>query len=251
MRAFSSSSLLVLLVAQVVLAQDDPPKTVLPAGEIELQQLVRLVAQTCRYNILIDERELVADPRPIELTEPVPIDPETGIETLTSLLYTRGFGLMPVDEEKGIYEVVAMLGMRDRELANCAVFRTPEQVLAAPDSKRWVTTILPLQHQNATVMANVLRPMFAASRDRLTLASTATHDGLTIRGPQCSVATAMQLVQENDKPAVATVAEPRLQDRIDQLEEQVREQHRQFVKLQRQIDGLQAELAKLRQAGGK
>jgi hypothetical protein len=219
-----------------------PKKVVVPPGEQSVQQLVQTVARVAKHSILCDEQQL-AGAKPIALTEPVTLEAETCEELLCSLLRTRSLALVPVDAERGIYEVIAMNGPRGQEIASSAVARTPEEVLAQPDSKRMVITSVRLQHLNPPVIVNTLRPLFAAGAAGSGLAVSMTGNlGVTLRGWQNEVAAALKIIQENDKPgpgggpvpgfAGGAAPAPDLAARVVALEKQVEELKRLVASLQ-------------------
>ena len=255
MSTYSPFLLSMSLAAAAALAQDAPrgepatkPATrpvatagqaCLAPGEWQLPALAAFVSQVTHHNILWNDREVV-DAAPITLTEPVPLDPETAEDTLCSLLFTRRLALLPVDAKKGIYEVISIVGQRGRELEEHAEQRTPEQVLAAPDSKRVVVTTVRLQNQNPAVVVNSLRPMLGGGAGAaITLGLTVDRDGLILRGFQSQVAAALKMIAEPDQatkplPETETAA---LRARIEALEKQLAQ--------------LQQQLAELRRAAGK
>jgi type II secretory pathway component GspD/PulD (secretin) len=169
---------------------------VVPPGEISIAQLVEAAARASARNILCTESE-TSGQKPIALTEPVTLDPATCDDTLCNLLYTRGLAVVPVESGRGILEVINMAGPRGREVMAAAVDKTPEQVLAQPESKRPVMTTVRLQHVNAPVMVNMLRP-FAGGQ--LGIGNVGNNEGLILRGIQRDVAAAVRMIQENDKP---------------------------------------------------
>jgi hypothetical protein len=177
-----------------------PKKVVVPPGELTVQQLVQTVARVAKHSILCDEQQIIGA-KPIALTEPVTLEAESCEELLCSLLRTRGLALVPVDAERGVYEVIAINGPRGHEIASAAVTRTPEEVLAQPFSKRMVITSVRLQHLNAPPVMNALRPLFAGGPDGSGLAvSMLGNAGITLRGWQNDVAAALKVIQDNDKP---------------------------------------------------
>ena len=68
----------------------------------------------------------------VELQLPVVTDRDGCEELLYGLLWTRGLVVVPLDEAKGVYEVLSVHGQRAREFGSRCVQRTPEQVLARP-----------------------------------------------------------------------------------------------------------------------
>lgn len=256
MRAFASPILVLLLFAAMVSGQQSPiptpapaatdtpapaakeikPLTVVP-GEMEIQKLVELIGRYARCNILCDTAEL-GRIKTITLTEPVELDRASCMEALSSLLYTVGFGLLPVDEQKGIFQVVSMNGPRGRDLDAAAMVRSVAEVLAHPDSKRVVMTNVPLVHVNAAVMSNLLRPLLVGGGPSgVTLAGGARNASMIVRGSQFHVAAAVRLIQENDKPGKPIEREVKLEERVAELEKQLAELKAQLAELQKAAAG--------------
>jgi hypothetical protein len=215
---------------------------VFEAGVQELRPLVNRCAAYLQRNILLDPRELqvvqgnarrqggaqapqeAADGLAIELQSPVVTDREACEELLQGLLWTHGLAIVPVDEAKGVYEVLAMGGQRAREITQRAPNKTVAEVLARPRLRSWVTVAMPLQHINATIATNALRPFFASTGNPsqgLTLGNVGNTSTILLCGPQDTVAQAIQLLQASDTAQAEGTAEQLT--RLEQLAKRVAE----------------------------
>jgi hypothetical protein len=237
-----------LLAATV--AQNDPrPAERAPAakapfvfepGVVELRTLLERCGTYLQRNILADEVELAIGPgkpraKPaaaaaaeapsgpfVELQLPVVTDAAGCEELLTGLLWTRGLVLVPLDEAKGVYEVLSMNGPRAREINLRAPQRTVQQVLARPTLRQYVTVVVELRHTNATIANNALRPFFAMAGNNnaaLNIGNVGNTTSLLLSGPQDLVASALQLVQAADVPQPPE-SRPDLVQRLDALARQ-------------------------------
>lgn len=211
-----------------------------PPGEQSVVQLVQVAARVARRTILCDEQQITGA-KAIALTEPVTFEPATCEDLLCNLLRTRGLALVPVDAERGIFEVIAMHGPRGREIMAAALVRTPEEILEQPQSKRMVLTSVKLQHATAPILVNALRPMFAGAGGPGIELSMTGQAGITLRGWQNEVASALKIIKDNDKPmappalmppaAVVPVA-PDLAVRVAALEKQIEELRKTVAAMQ-------------------
>jgi hypothetical protein len=218
---------------------------VLRAGEISVIDLVATVGQVGKHNILCTEQQ-AAGAKPIALTQPVALEPATCEDLLCSLLYTRGLALVPVQSERGGFEVIALAGSRGQEVMGSAPTRTPEEVLAQPDCKRPVVTTVALQHLTPALVVNMLRPMFASPGRGDVDASATEGQSVMLRGWQHQVAAALRFIRENDKApagglmvggpvpaaAPAPAPDPGVAARIAALEKQIEELKREVARLQ-------------------
>lgn len=228
----TATRLSVLALLTVLLPCQDPPAAnpkkafVLDSGEIQLTELIDRCALLLRWNIMWFDGELGAGGRgatTIRLHNPIATDLQGCEEFLTSMLYRFGFALTVLDQSKQIYEVIAMTGPRQREITNRAQSRTPEQVLARPDLKVPVVTVVVLKHVNATIATNALRPFYAvtggaAGGAQLTLGNVGNNSAMLLCGYNDQVAAALKLLQFCDVPPPPEAAPPSLTERIDAVE---------------------------------
>ena len=146
-------------------------------------------------------------------------------ELLATLLTANGFALTSLDEGKQLYEVVSMNGPRNREVFNHAAHRSPEEVLARPDLRMAVTTVVQLQHINATIATNAMRPFFASTGapsggGSLTLGNVGNNTGILLSGMQDQVANAIRMLRLVDVPQPKD-QNPGLAEQVEALQQRV------------------------------
>lgn len=206
-------------------AQDAPP-FVFTAGEVPVADLIARCGEYLKWNILVSPQELqyVHPPAVVALDRDIKTDRDGCADLLSSLLWSKGFGLTPLDESKGVYEVICLSGARARAFTSRTAHRTAEQVRARPNSYFCVTVVAPLQHTNATIATNALRPFFASTGGALgaslTLGNVGNNSAMVICGPQNSVVAALDMLRTVDVPAEGAAA-PGLGARLDKLTQTV------------------------------
>ena len=186
-----------------------PAKFVVGVGEHALSDVIQQAARFLGRNILVDENELAQAPSStIRVTERIEADPLGCWEVIGSLLYSKGFGIVPLDEPRDIYEVVFLGGARARSYAGSARF-VPENELEAYANLRAtaVLTTVSLDHINANVATNALRPFFAQAGagaiGALTFGTAGNNTSLLIQGSGAQVYAASKLLRLVDVPAMA------------------------------------------------
>ena len=185
------------------------PPFVIEAGVIELTTLVDRCAAYLDWNILLNPQEMAASPgaTQIRLQKAISTDATGCEEFLAGLLSRNAMALTFVSPQGPTYEVISLHGPRGREVTNRAALRTPEQVLARPDLKVVVMTTVQLQHINATIATNALRPFFAstgaATSASLSLGNVGNSSGMLLLGTQDQVAQAIRVLRACDVPQPA------------------------------------------------
>ena len=216
---------------------------VFEAGTTDLQELVARCARYLHRNILFDDRELAAvTPQParrggrrqpaaaeaaeevegpaVTLAQPVVTDAAGCEDLLSSLLWRHGLAIVPLDEDKAVYEVIAMAGQRGGEVILRALHRTPEQVLARPALRMYVTVVYEFEYINAQYANNSLRPFFMGAsgqtRGHLMIGSVGNQNSMLLSGPQDVVAQALRVLRSADtRPRDL---EQRLEERLQRIE---------------------------------
>ncbi len=238
---FASAILAVAGVTQGQPPRADEPATpkapfVFEAGAIEVRALVERCGAYLQRNILLDDGELFAAPGQrkggadaaigpiVELQLPVVTHRDGCEEMLGHLLWSRGLALTPLDEAKGLWEVLSLYGPRARDIAARAVQRTPEQVLARPALRQFVSVVHNLQHTHAAHAANALRPFFSQmgpnNVQQLALGNVGNSTAMLLTGPQDLVAVALHMLTRADVPQPEG-QRAELEQRVDQLARQV------------------------------
>ncbi len=200
---------------------------VVEAGEVTLTNLIDRCAAYLDCNILAPAQELAGSVQPpVRLQKAVSLDRNGCEEFLASMLYRSGLALTRADG-KGTLEVLNMQGPRGRDVTSRAETLTLEQVLARPDRKMPVSTVVKLQHVNATIATNALRPFFASTggpTSSLTLGNVGNNSGMVLCGMQDQVVQAIRMLREVDLPATAeeVARQKSSASRIEALEQRIK-----------------------------
>ncbi|MCK5940333.1 MAG: hypothetical protein KAI24_00075 [Planctomycetes bacterium] len=235
-----------LLLTAPTFAQDDAAEAepfVLPAGEMTITGLVDACASHLDWNILYNEQE-IASAAPggnkSKLQRQVVTDSDGCEELLYSLLYRHGFAVVPLDPARDVYEVILMAGPRGREVANRATHKPVEQILARPNLKVPVITVVRLEHINAQLANNALRPFFASNSggygaNSLSIGNVGNAQSLLLQGFQDQVAQAIRMIGlcDIEQPAQDYHGQP-LPDYIARLEQRIKKLENRLEKLIKQ-----------------
>jgi hypothetical protein len=180
---------------------------VVEAGETALSALIDRAAAYLDCNIVWNDRDLAAaGPVPaVRLQAPITTDRDGCLDFLADALYRSGFALTWANERLRIMEAINMAGPRGREVTNRATARTVEEVTSRPWLRMPVTVTLPLQHVNATIATNALRPFFASTGApgpgcSLIIGNVGNSAAMIVSGMQDQVAQAIRVVRECDLP---------------------------------------------------
>ena len=128
---------------------------------------------------------------------------DADIEAFVSeLLWSRGYVVVVRKAAADAREVVSLHGPRGGEILADAPLRSLEEVVAQPASRAPVRVTMQLEHVNATIAMNAMRPFFAQSPGfaSLTFGTAGNNSLLVISGIQCEVAQAVALLRAVDKP---------------------------------------------------
>ncbi len=182
-----------------------PPKEpfVVAAGELSLTDLIDRSAAYLDCNILVSPQELSTQ-NAVRLQKGISTDRDGCEEFLANMLYRNGLALTRMDEKGTMLEVIGLHGPRGREVASRAIECSPETVLLRPNLKLAVTTVVPLEHINATIASNALRPFFASTgqpgSSTLTIGNVGSSKAMLISGLQDQVAQAIRMLRKCDVP---------------------------------------------------
>ncbi|MBZ0150676.1 MAG: hypothetical protein K8J09_04020 [Planctomycetes bacterium] len=227
---------LLAFLTQAAFAQETPVPAkpfVIEAGEVRLATLIDDAAKYLGCNILTSPQEIasVNGGTEVKLQQRIETDQKGCREVLTTLLARNGLVLTVLDQDRNLYEVLNLNGPRGREILNRAVNRSPEAILAEPNLRMPVSTAVKLEHINAVVATNALRPFFASTGaspgSSLTIGNVGAVSSILITGMQDQVAQAIRMVRTCDVPQPIDVNDPNgplpLLERIARLEKRVAE----------------------------
>lgn len=222
---------------------------VVPKGELTLRELIDKAAIYLKRNIFYSPQELAqAGGQPVVFQNELAVDALGCEDLLSQILLMRGLAVLVIDPQKGLYEVVFMAGPRAREVYASAVRRTPAEILRRPQLREMVTTDVQLEHINAQIATNSLRPFFAShgggGPSTSIMIGTAGNDrSLLVTGVQSQVAQLLQMLKTCDVPQRDA---PELEQRLVQLEQRIQQLQQQITALQQ----AQAKAGKQAQGSG-
>jgi len=196
----------------------------LPAGEFSVTDLIDAVAQFLCRNYLYDF-DAAGKMRGFTLQRPLSLDALGAEELLYALLASRDLTALPIDEARGVYQVVPLSpNQRSSPLVNVP-WRTPDEVLRRPRFRELVMTAVELQNVDAQQLAGALRAQFSLQgtwQPGMPAASAANPRLLLLHGWRDQLAPLIVMVQKLDKllapppPANDTVLQ-----RLQVLEQEV------------------------------
>ena len=206
-------------------------KFVLEAGDHAITDLIDRSASYLGRNYLYSEADLLnASNGKVKLQQRLELD-ASGCESVVSqIAYTMGFAMIPIDEQRGLYEWVYRQGPKRAELAVRAKSMDPDEVLRNRHLKITVLTSIPLNHVNATAAQNQLRPFFMVGGTSGVgqMQFGAAGQSLLVQGYADQVAAAIELVRKADAPPPGPSTESPerewrddVEQRLQSLEERV------------------------------
>ncbi|HEX5051196.1 MAG TPA: hypothetical protein VFZ65_05455 [Planctomycetota bacterium] len=210
----------------------------LPAGDLTVAELIDSVAGYLCRNYLFDP-EVVEKARGFTLQRPISLDAVGSEEMLYALLAARSLAAIPIDELRGVYQIVA-LGDDARSnrpsLPIAAIpWRTPEEILRRPRLRELVMTAVDVRHADAQQLAQALRAHFSmhgAWQPGMPTACASEQHTLLLHGYRDQIAQTIVMVQQIDRLSAPIPAAPDLLQRLEALEREVAELRQQQAQRQ-------------------
>ena len=176
---------------------------VLPAGEFTAVELIDAVAVFLCRNYLYDHTA-VARAGSFTLHKSLALDAIGAEELLHALLATRDLASLPLDEPRGVHEIVS-IGTNNHAAvapATRAPWRTPEEILGRPRFHDLAMTAVELHNADAVALAHGLRAHFTpigAWRPGTLTACASGPRLLLLHGYRDQLAPVILLVRQIDK----------------------------------------------------
>lgn len=212
---------------------------VLPAGEFTVSELIDATATYLCRNFLYDPNAVLRA-KGFGLQRPLALDALGAEEMLYALLASRDFAVLPLDEARGVYQIVLL----EQNQPGATVFastpwRTTEEILRRPQLREIVFTTIELQNADAQQFVNLLRNTlsFGGWRPGCLVASASERRTVVLHGYRDQVANAIALAARIDqlsRPALSASEEMLL--RVRQLEQEVATLKQIVTQQQRQLD---------------
>jgi hypothetical protein len=206
---------------------------VIEAGEHSIKDLIERAAAALKRNYVYSEAELaqIAGPESsVRIQNRLDLGLADVEQVVSQLVFTRGFVMLPVNPERGIYEWINMTGMKRAEIDNRATQMTADEVLAWRGAKIPVFTGYTLETINAQQATNTLRPFFvsAGATGAMPLAFATVGDSRTllIRGLSDQVVAAIKMLRRVDTAEPDTESfvdwKERIEQRLEALERKLK-----------------------------
>lgn len=208
---------------------------VLPAGEFTVAELIEATSGYLCRNYLYDPN-VVMERAPFRLQRKLALDAVGSEEVLYALLSTRHLAALPLDELRGVYQIVPLDPRGETHPMSAIPWRRPQDVLRRRNYRELVMTTVQVEHVDAQHVASGLRSHFSLLRQWQPGAPTIAYVGdraLVLHGYSDQIAQTIQAVRALDEMAAPRTAQPdamqTLLRRLDALEREVRDLKRQLA----------------------
>ncbi|MCB9877663.1 MAG: hypothetical protein H6835_08700 [Planctomycetes bacterium] len=209
----------------------------LPAGTFTVTELIDAVAgYLCR--IYVYDLDDVEQRATFTLQRALSLDALGSEEMLYALLAARNLAALPLDELRGVYQIIALDAQRPTTPIGTVPWRRPQDILLRPHLRELVLTAVPLEHLDAAQVAQALRAQFVLQQTwqpgTPTVSSIGAH-GLVLHGYSDLLAQTIRVLHDLDRafappPPPSPPAVPAdVLRRLDALEHEVQELRRQLA----------------------
>jgi len=213
---------------------------VLPAGPLTLVELLEAVAGFLCRSYLYDF-DALGRADDLRLSRALALDATGAEEVLLAALAARGFLALPIDEPRGIFQVID-LGTPQRSVPVPPLpWRTAEEIERRPRLRELVLTALPIGNVDAAVLANAMRDFYSLQGAWHPGVPTATAVGphlLLLYGFRDQLAPAIAAVRQLDRLAAPSATSATTTTTTTAAAE--------HAALLRRLDALEREVADLR-----
>lgn len=213
-----------------IAAAADADLFVLPAGDLELADVVARASAYLGCNVLIQKGALpAAGQAPLTLQRGLKTDRAGCEEFLATALAHYGMTLTYVDSKQTTMEALHPNAANAERALQRAIPRTVDEVLARPDLAMPATVVVDVAHCNLGEALSAMQPFVARGKGLghgLTVGQLGDSKRLLMIGLQTEIAQALAVLRAVDRPEAATEALRRERDR-------------EVEQLQRRIDGLE------------
>jgi hypothetical protein len=200
----------------------------LQAGEHELREMVDRAAAWLGRNYLVQDSDFQQAPPTkisVRLQTPLELDAR-GLEiALNQFLYQRGFAVIQLSAEQQLYSVVNLQGPRRGDVPAQARTMDADQVLDHAERIESVVVPIRLEHMNAQIAANAIRPFLAQTSSPyggVIVGNFGDEKTVVIQGMSPQVAAAVRMIRAAD----AAAGEAQARQHVEQLEQRIQQLER-------------------------
>jgi len=205
----------------------------LPAGEFTIGEMIDAVASYLCRNYLYDPT-VINQREPLVLQRALALDALGSEEVLYALLASRNLAALPLDEVRGVFQIVPLDSTHGAHPMATIPWRRAQDLVLRPHFREIVMTAMTLKHLDAPQVANALRNHFSMLRTWQPGAPMVTFLGdrsIVLHGYADQLTQVIQALSELDHMAAPVKAPARdaipdhaaLLQRLDALEREVRE----------------------------
>ena len=201
-------ALLALFATVAALPAQDNGKSrgfVLEAGEHQIGDIIERAARFLGRNLILEPTEIGRGVPAITLQKSLNLDVHGCEEVVSQLAFMKGLVMSPVDEERGIFEFINVNG--PRRAAIRSVLKKPEELQRRPNLVIKVTTVIYLEHVDAKVVTQNLRP-FVHNNGRypaVLVGNVGTPNAIMLQGIVGDVLETVATIRRMDVPATGSV----------------------------------------------
>ena len=208
----------------------------LPAGAFTIGEMIDAVAHYLCRNYVYDPN-IINQCEPLVLQRALALDALGSEEVLYALLSARNLVALPLDELRGVFQVVPFDPMHGSHPMATIPWRRQQDLQLRPHFREMVMTSLTLKHLDGEQVANALRNHFSMLRTFQPGAPIVTFLGnraLVLHGYADQLAQVVQALSELDRMAApfkeSAPSDAMLLLRLEVLEREVRDLRQQLGK---------------------
>lgn len=194
---------------------------VLPAGEFAVAELIDAVAAFLCRNYLYDPA-VVGRAQGFSLHKAMALDALGAEELMHALLAARSLAAVPIDELRGVHQVVGLADDRGSLPALALPWRSPNEILRRPRLRELIVTAIELDGVDVEHFAAALRSRSALLgqwRPGILVAWSVRPRTLVLHGYRDEIAQVIQMARQICGPP--TTPDDSLRRRIDALEREL------------------------------
>lgn len=213
----------------------------LPAGEFTIREMIDAVASYLCRNYLYDPTVINEQP-PLLLQRAISLDALGSEEVLYALLASRNLVALPLDEVRGVFQIVPLAQNHESHPMASIPWRRPRDLVLRPHFRELVMTAITLQNLNAPQVTTALRSHFSMLRTWQPGAPSVSYMGprtLVLHGYGDQLIEVVQALSDLDRLATPAKPSPKSTMQTDN------------AALLKRLEALEREVAELKKLLGK
>lgn len=171
---------------------------VIEAGTHEVTDLIDRSAKYLNRNYVYSDMDMqMSNETSVTLQNKLTLDAVGCQEVVSQMAFSKGIVMVPVDEGRGLYEWVSILGPNRLHVVSRATEMTPDEVLRRRNQCRWVHTVCRLSSLPSEQIVSQLRRFLMTNNSHLpSLEVGSAGNELLLRGFSHEVASAIEMIRK-------------------------------------------------------